>query len=118
MAQVAGMPSEAQTSVVLETVVGWAKADAQPGVPITLRSANTPVSCSCSVRGLTMFRKVLIAVVFVAGLGVLGSPGIATAAPYKNCTEARENGDSNIPASSDKYGSHLDRDNDGVGCES
>jgi len=39
-------------------------------------------------------------------------------APYKNCTEARANGDSDIPSSSDKYGPWLDRDGDGIGCES
>ena len=29
-----------------------------------------------------------------------------------------QNGDTNIPSSSDKYGEHLDRDGDGFGCES
>jgi len=38
-------------------------------------------------------------------------------APYKNCTEAKQNGDCDIPATSDKYQSKLDRDNDGVACE-
>ncbi|MEG3629740.1 excalibur calcium-binding domain-containing protein [Streptomyces poriticola] len=38
--------------------------------------------------------------------------------PFKNCTEAYENGVSNIPASDEEhYGKHLDRDNDGVGCD-
>lgn len=55
--------------------------------------------------------------VFAFGFGVLAAP-VAAAAPYKNCTEARQNGDSDIPSSSDKYGSWLDRDGDGVGCES
>jgi hypothetical protein len=43
---------------------------------------------------------------------------LANAAPYENCGEARQNGDSNIPSSSDKYGPWLDSDGDGVGCES
>ncbi|WP_235666172.1 excalibur calcium-binding domain-containing protein [Mycolicibacterium chitae] len=43
---------------------------------------------------------------------------MASAAPFKNCTEARSNGYSNIPSSSEYYGSHLDRDGDGIGCES
>ena len=38
-------------------------------------------------------------------------------APYSNCTEAKQNGDCDIPSSSDKYQSKLDRDGDGLGCE-
>jgi hypothetical protein len=57
------------------------------------------------------------------GVIVIGSAAPAIAAPlpqapYENCTEARQNGDSDIPSSSDKYGSWLDRDGDGIGCES
>lgn len=63
-----------------------------------------------------MIRVLLVAVaISVAGVGMAPA---AVAAPYKNCTEARKNGDTNIPASSDKYGSHLDRDGDGIACES
>ncbi|MCV7130142.1 excalibur calcium-binding domain-containing protein [Mycolicibacterium vanbaalenii] len=52
-------------------------------------------------------------------MGVGVSPvALANAAPYENCTDARANGDANIPSSSDRYGSHLDRDGDGMGCES
>ncbi len=66
-------------------------------------------------------RQKFIASVF-AGL-VVGAPIAlmsivpAQAAPYKNCTQARENGDCDIPSSSDKYQSKLDRDGDGLGCE-
>jgi hypothetical protein len=38
--------------------------------------------------------------------------------PYRNCSEARANGDTNIPYDSPYYGPHLDSDNDGIGCES
>jgi len=38
--------------------------------------------------------------------------------PYENCTEVRKNNDTNIVSTSDKYGTHLDRDGDGIGCES
>lgn len=64
-----------------------------------------------------MRRTILAAAAFVVGFGVLAAP-VANAVPYKNCTEARKNGDSDIPSSSDKYGPWLDRDNDGIGCES
>lgn len=41
----------------------------------------------------------------------------AQAAPYSNCSEARQNDDCDIPSSSEKYQSKLDRDGDGLGCE-
>jgi hypothetical protein len=47
----------------------------------------------------------------------LASATPAQAAPYKNCTQAKQNNDCNIPSGSDKYQSKLDRDGDGIGCE-
>lgn len=37
--------------------------------------------------------------------------------PYDNCTEAKQNGDCDIPQSSDNYDESLDRDGDGLACE-
>ena len=58
----------------------------------------------------------------LAGLAVgapmaLASSIPAQAAPYTNCTQAKQSGDCDIPSSSDKYQSKLDRDGDGLGCE-
>ena len=64
--------------------------------------------------------RAAITATMTAGLligGVVAAP-TALGTPYKNCTQARANGDTNIPTSSDKYGTHLDRDGDGIGCES
>ena len=36
---------------------------------------------------------------------------------YRNCTEARAAGAAPVRRGDPGYGSHLDRDNDGVGCE-
>lgn len=36
---------------------------------------------------------------------------------YADCTEAREAGAAPVKRGDPGYGSHLDRDNDGVGCE-
>ncbi|WP_439812294.1 LAETG motif-containing sortase-dependent surface protein [Streptomyces sp. P9-2] len=36
--------------------------------------------------------------------------------PFENCTEAYDNGYSNIPEGDEHYGEHLDRDKDGIGC--
>jgi len=63
-----------------------------------------------------MFVRTLITAA-VLGAVAVGAAPTAFAAPYKNCSEARDNGDVNIPSSSDKYGPHLDRDDDGIGCE-
>lgn len=37
--------------------------------------------------------------------------------PYRNCTEARALGAAPVRRGEPGYGRHLDRDNDGVGCE-
>ncbi|NEC52005.1 LPXTG cell wall anchor domain-containing protein [Actinospica acidiphila] len=37
--------------------------------------------------------------------------------PFENCTDAYDNGYSNIAKGDEHYGRHLDRDNDGVGCD-
>jgi hypothetical protein len=58
-----------------------------------------------------------LAGVAIAAPMALASATPAQAAPYKNCTQARQNNDCNIPSSSDKYQSKLDRDGDGLGCE-
>lgn len=62
--------------------------------------------------------RVLFAAVSIAAVGVFAAPIASAVAPYKNCSAARADGASNIPSTSDKYGSHLDRDGDGIGCES
>lgn len=41
----------------------------------------------------------------------------ASSTHYANCTEAREAGAAPVKRGDPGYGSHLDRDNDGVGCE-
>lgn len=38
-------------------------------------------------------------------------------APYTNCTAARAAGAAPVMRGAPGYGPHLDRDNDGVGCE-
>ncbi|MBP3037430.1 excalibur calcium-binding domain-containing protein [Arthrobacter sp. zg-ZUI100] len=45
------------------------------------------------------------------------APAPAPAAYYKNCTEARNAGGAPVYAGGPGYGTHLDRDGDGIGCE-
>lgn len=60
--------------------------------------------------------SVLTGLILGAPLAVVSAVP-AQASPYQNCTEARKSNDCDIPSSSDKYQSKLDRDGDGVGCE-
>lgn len=53
---------------------------------------------------------------FVGGGGSSADDGRAQG-PFKNCTEAREAGAAPVYRGDPGYAPHLDRDNDGVGCE-
>ncbi len=61
------------------------------------------------------------AAALLAALALAAVPATAVAHdgdhPFKNCTEAYENGYENIAKGDDHYGKHLDRDDDGVGCD-
>ncbi|MFE7812412.1 LAETG motif-containing sortase-dependent surface protein [Streptomyces sp. NPDC057433] len=60
------------------------------------------------------------AAVTVAALALATLPVTTAAAHegvFKNCPEAYAAGYANIPASSEHYGKHLDRDGDGIGCD-
>ncbi|MFC8062601.1 LAETG motif-containing sortase-dependent surface protein [Streptomyces sp. NPDC057293] len=61
------------------------------------------------------------AAVAVAALALAALPAAAQAHdgthPFKNCTEAYDNGYSDIKEGDPHYGAHLDRDKDGVGCD-
>lgn len=65
---------------------------------------------------------VLRACLIAIGLSVLGGVAGAGAAvadpPYKNCTEAHQDGRYNIPRDDPAYRPPLDRDGDGIACES
>jgi hypothetical protein len=44
-------------------------------------------------------------------------PAVPAAAPYANCTAARAAGAAPVYRGSPGYGTHLDRDGDGIGCD-
>jgi LPXTG-motif cell wall-anchored protein len=60
--------------------------------------------------------------IVVAALALAVLPAAAEAHdgshPFDNCTEAYENGYASIPEGDEHYGTHLDRDGDGIGCDS
>lgn len=49
---------------------------------------------------------------------VILAPVAAADPPYSSCAEARADGASNIRQGEEGYSSNLDRDGDGVACES
>lgn len=64
-----------------------------------------------------MIRTLFVPV--AVGAAIIGAaPAAGADAPYANCTEAARDGRVNIPSSDPSYGPWLDRDNDGIGCES
>jgi hypothetical protein len=67
------------------------------------------------------FRYLIAAVGAVAailGIGVSIAPAAQAGPPYANCTEAQKDGRYNIPRGDPAYQQKLDRDNDGIACES
>lgn len=67
-------------------------------------------------------RRVLVAAVFAAmavllGIGLDRAPETKADPPYKNCTQAHQDGRYNIPRGDPAYQQKLDRDNDGIACE-
>jgi hypothetical protein len=73
-------------------------------------------------KGGNVIRALALLAASAFGAIAIGTAGPAIAAPmpqapYPNCTVAKQNGDCDIPSSSDKYQSKLDRDQDGLGCE-
>ncbi|CAN5643837.1 excalibur calcium-binding domain-containing protein [soil metagenome] len=57
-------------------------------------------------------------IVAIVSVVALGGAVTANAAPFVNCSAAEDAGYQDIPSSSEYYGPHLDRDQDGIGCES
>jgi hypothetical protein len=68
-----------------------------------------------------MTRLIVAAMAMIAvslGIGITVAPVAQADPPYKNCTAARQDGRSNIPRGDPAYQQKLDRDNDGIACES
>ncbi|MFF9295649.1 LAETG motif-containing sortase-dependent surface protein [Streptomyces sp. NPDC014764] len=65
------------------------------------------------------FRTSAAALLTAVALAAVPATAVAHSGshPFKNCTEAYDNGYSNIPEGDRHYGGHLDRDKDGVGCD-
>ena len=60
----------------------------------------------------------LAAVAFLAAGAAVTAPAASAAGPYRNCTEAHQDGRWDIPQDDPDYWPAGDRDNDGIACES
>ena len=69
------------------------------------------------MNGDTLLIRAALVGLAIAGIGALAPPVIANAVPYSNCSQAKANGDCDIPSDSPYYQAKLDRDQDGLGCE-
>jgi hypothetical protein len=62
--------------------------------------------------------RTLIAAALVAGAAAVGAATTASADVfYQNCDAARDAGAAPVYEDDPGYGPHLDRDDDGIGCE-
>lgn len=64
-----------------------------------------------------MIRTLGLLICAALGAAAIGLAAPAQAVPFKNCTQAKAAGYCDIPSDSPYYGSWLDRDDDGLGCE-
>jgi hypothetical protein len=60
----------------------------------------------------------LAAIAACLGIGLTAAPAAQAGPPYANCTQAHQDGRYNIPRGDPAYQQKLDRDNDGIACES
>ena len=65
-----------------------------------------------------MILRATLAAALITTASVMTAPAALAGPPYKNCTEAHQDGRWDIPQSDDAYRSKLDRDGDGIACES
>lgn len=75
---------------------------------------------SLPIGGIMKKTAAGFALAAVLGFSVVSAAPAMALTPtgaYENCDEAAANGASHIPASDPRYGTHLDRDGDGVGCD-
>ena len=64
-----------------------------------------------------MIIKGLCVAAFAFGLAFGVAPVASAEGPYRNCTEAHQDGAGDIPQGSSDYWPAGDRDNDGIACE-
>jgi hypothetical protein len=89
---------------------------------LLLSSAVRPFTRTSNIKIKSKSKNVILRALFISAaiaIAAIGAAPAATAAPpYKNCTAARADGRHDIPIGDPGYGDWLDRDHDGIACES
>lgn len=62
--------------------------------------------------------KAIVVAVAILGASIGAAPAALAAGPYANCTQAHNDGRSDIPQGDPDYWPGGDRDGDGIACES
>ncbi|WP_461169843.1 excalibur calcium-binding domain-containing protein [Arthrobacter sp. Z1-15] len=70
-----------------------------------------------ALAAVTGFSVLSATPAFADGPGQPPQPPEPPVMPYANCTEAANEGVYNIPSNHPRYGTHLDQDMDGYGCD-
>ena len=68
-----------------------------------------------------MIRRLLVTAAAVGAIAVIGAivaPSATAGPPYATCKDAAKDGRCNIPQIDPAYSPKLDRDGDGIACES
>lgn len=82
---------------------------------VTLRHAHRRFDLVMTTR---LIVAAMATVAAFLGVGLSIAPAAQADPPYRNCTAARQDGRYNIPRGDPAYQQKLDRDNDGIACES
>lgn len=85
----------------------------------SINCGSLAASCPTTLRNTVKSVRSLVLAVALATPLLLVSPAAAHDGnhPFRNCTDARNNGYSNIPEGDRHYAPKLDRDGDGWGCD-
>ena len=83
------------------------------GVLLMLRDGQT-----ISARRFAVVVRAMLVAVAISAVGFGVAPIAAADGPYRNCTEAHQDGRWDIPQGDSDYWPAGDRDNDGIACES
>lgn len=65
-----------------------------------------------------MFRALLVTVAIFGGAAISTAPAAVADPPYRTCKDAAVDGKYNMTKDDPGYADHLDRDHDGIACES
>lgn len=112
-----GAPEEEPTAVVPAASVENELPMATTTEPPTTTTAAPVTAPPTTAAPPTTVRAFVATTAPPAPAATQPPPTAAPSTYYKNCTDARNAGAAPVRRGDPGYGSHLDRDGDGIGCE-